>query len=313
MSTALRAERVGLANENEEAELGGRVEQVPIHAPLAQIREVFDRDGVVCLTDVVEPETIAGLRTAFDSLMASTDMEHFIDEETKQTLGVLTKRRSEILARAPDVIDRIVAQPRMLEFIESYLTQHCTSVLLHQIMALEIHPGEVAQPLHRDNMLWPDPGRRIPMGVALHVPLHDFTPETGATRVVLGSHRWPEALDYDPELEGGWSRYYSPERAREPGAETVVEAPLGSCVIFDGALVHGGGANTSQERVRQSLLVGYCLGWLRGETNQQLMWPPEVARDFPRSLQRLIGYALEGKVLGCLQIGLDPIVLLENG
>ena len=72
------------------------------------------------------------------------------------------------------------------------------------------------------------------------------------------------------------------------------------------------GANTTPDRVRQSLLVGYCLGWLRGETNQQLMWPPEVARDFPRKLRRLIGYAVEGNVIGCIQLGQDRIVLLED-
>lgn len=156
------------------------------------------------------------------------------------------------------------------------------------------------------------------MGVALMVPLSDFTTETGSTRAVLGSHLWPEALHYDPKESGeeetrfgdGWDAYGYPTGIEED-IVSVVEAPLGSFVLFDGAVLHGGGANQTDDRVRRSLLVGYCLGWLRGETNQQLMWPPEVAREFPREVQKLIGYSVEGGILGCIQLGQDPISLLE--
>ena len=89
-------------------------------------------------------------------------MEHYINDKLKNTLGVLTKRRSEILALAPDVIAQLITEPRMMEVIDARLKPYCTSVLIHQVMALEIHPGEVAQPLHRDNALWKMPGRRIP-------------------------------------------------------------------------------------------------------------------------------------------------------
>ena len=93
---------------------------------------------------------------------------------------------------------------------------------------------------------------------------------------------------------------------------SVVEAPLGSIVVFDGDLLHGGGANTTENVVRKSIIGGYCLGWLRGEVNQQLMWPPEVARNFSPELQKLIGYSIEGGLLGGIQLGEDPISLLQT-
>jgi ectoine hydroxylase-related dioxygenase (phytanoyl-CoA dioxygenase family) len=149
------------------------------------------------------------------------------------------------------------------------------------------------------------------------VPLENFTAETGATQVILGSHLWPEAGYIDPKdvedrlSDGrGWNKYHSP--AIDPDDVTVVDAPLGSMVVFDGDVLHGGGANSSDGIVRKSILFGYCLGWLRGETNQQLMWPPEIARNFPREVQELIGYSSEGGILGCIQLGQDPIVLLED-
>mgnify|MGYP002879116741 CR=1 FL=1 len=322
MLEAVNKDYLDLSNTSDIAEIGGRVEQIPITAPFEETLRIYQRDGIVCLTDAVSRDAVSGVLDEFDSLMATTDMEHFFRGQTDKNpgesiLGVLTKRRSEILARSPDLVGQLLTQPRLLELVKAHLTKYATSVLIHQVLSLEVLPGEVAQALHRDNALWPIPGNRIPLSVATMVPLENFTAETGATQVILGSHLWPEAGYIDPkDVEGrlsdgrGWNRYHSP--AIDPDAVTVVDAPLGSMVVFDGDVLHGGGANSSNGIVRKSILFGYCLGWLRGETNQQLMWPPEIARNFPRQVQELIGYSSEGGILGCIQLGQDPIVLLED-
>ena len=322
MLEAVNKDYLDLSNTSDIAEIGGRVEQIPITAPFEETLRIYQRDGIVCLTDAVSRDAVSGVLDEFDSLMATTDMEHFFRGQTDKNpgesiLGVLTKRRSEILARSPDLVGQLLTQPRLLELVKAHLTKYATSVLIHQVLSLEVLPGEVAQALHRDNALWPIPGNRIPLSLATMVPLENFTAETGATQVILGSHLWPEAGYIDPKdvedrlSDGrGWNRYHSP--AIDPDAVTVVDAPLGSMVVFDGDVLHGGGANSSDGIVRKSILFGYCLGWLRGETNQQLMWPPEIARNFPRQVQELIGYSSEGGILGCIQLGQDPIVLLED-
>ena len=322
MLEAVNKDYLELSNTSDIAEIGGRVEQIPITAPFEETLRIYQRDGIVCLTDAVSRDVVSGILDEFDSLMATTDMEHFFRGQTDKNpgesiLGVLTKRRSEILARSPDLVGQLLTQPRLLELVKAHLTKYATSVLIHQVLSLEVLPGEVAQALHRDNALWPIPGNRIPLSVATMVPLENFTAETGATQVILGSHLWSEAGYIDPKdvedrlSDGrGWNRYHSP--AIDPDAVTVVDAPLGSMVVFDGDVLHGGGANSSDGIVRKSILFGYCLGWLRGETNQQLMWPPEIARNFPRQVQELIGYSSEGGILGCIQLGQDPIVLLED-
>jgi ectoine hydroxylase-related dioxygenase (phytanoyl-CoA dioxygenase family) len=322
MLEAVNKDYLELSNTSDIAEIGGRVEQIPITAPFEETLRIYQRDGIVCLTDAVSRDVVSGILDEFDSLMATTDMEHFFrgQEDSnpgESILGVLTKRRSEILARSPDLVGQLLTQSRLLELVNAHLTKYATSVLIHQVLSLEVLPGEVAQALHRDNALWPIPGNRIPLGVATMVPLENFTAETGATQVILGSHLWPEAGYIDPKdvedrlSDGrGWNKYHSP--AIDPDDVTVVDAPLGSMVVFDGDVLHGGGANSSDGIVRKSILFGYCLGWLRGETNQQLMWPPEIARNFPREVQELIGYSSEGGILGCIQLGQDPIVLLED-
>ncbi len=311
-----------LSNKGDTAEIGGRVEQIPVTAPFEETLRIFQRDGIVVLTEALSLDVTSGILDEFNSMMATTEMEHHFQNQkdnkpVETVLGVLTKRRSEILARAPELVGQLLTQPRLLGLVEAHLKKYASTVLIHQVLSVEINPGEVAQPLHRDNGLWPIPGRRIPLGVATMTPLENFTAETGATQVILGSHLWPDAEYIDPKdvedrlIDGkGWIRYQTPDT--DPDSVTVVEAPLGSIVLFDGDVLHGGGANTTENVVRKSIIGAYCVGWLRGEVNQQLMWPPEVARKFSRELQQLIGYSVEGGILGGIQLGEDPITLLET-
>ena len=322
MSQAATQKRFDLSNTSDTAEIGGRVEQIPVTAPFEETLRIFKRDGIVVLTDALSLDVVSGIVDEFDSMMATTEMEHHFRAQKDShpgdsILGVLTKRRSEILARVPELVGQLLTQPRLLELVDAHLKKYASTVLIHQVLSLEIYPGEIAQPLHRDNGLWPIPGRRFPLGVANMVPLENFTAETGATRVILGSHLWSDAQYIDPkDVEDrlsdarGWDRYQLPKT--DPDSVTVVEAPLGSIVLFDGDVLHGGGANTTEDIVRKSIIFGYCLGWLRGEVNQQLMWPPEVAREFSREVQELIGYSVEGGILGGIQLGQDPIALLED-
>ena len=231
MLEAVNKDYLELSNTSDIAEIGGRVEQIPITAPFEETLRIYQRDGIVCLTDAVSRDVVSGILDEFDSLMATTDMEHFFRGQTDKNpgesiLGVLTKRRSEILARSPDLVGQLLTQPRLLELVKAHLTKYATSVLIHQVLSLEVLPGEVAQALHRDNALWPIPGNRIPLSLATMVPLENFTAETGATQVILGSHLWPEAGYIDPKdvedrlSDGrGWNRYHSP--AIDPDAELV--------------------------------------------------------------------------------------------
>jgi len=189
MTHAIQEDGIQLSNTGKVVEIGEKVEQVPVSATLEEIKEAFDRDGVVCLADAFAPETIEAVLVELNSLMSSTHMEHFLNDEIKGHIGRPDKtpiRNSRDGTRANHAACRATTSDGTHR---AYLTKHGTSVLLHQIIALGIHPGEVGQPIHRDNgFLWPIPGRCIPMGVVLMVPLADFTREAGSTRVILGSH-----------------------------------------------------------------------------------------------------------------------------
>jgi ectoine hydroxylase-related dioxygenase (phytanoyl-CoA dioxygenase family) len=109
--------------------------------------------------------------------------------------------------------------------------------------------------------------------------LTDFTTANGATRLVPGSHRKP-----NPEYGGDYETF-------------AAEMARGSVLIWDGALWHGGGANTTDRR-RVGIAMNYCAGFIRQQENQQLGISPETVRNFSPRLQELVGYGVYRGLIG---------------
>ena len=127
---------------------------------------------------------------------------------------------------------------------------------------------------------------------------------------------WPDAEYIDPkDVEGrlsggqGWKRYQTPNT--DPEAVSVVEAPLGSIVVFDETCFMGR-REYHENVVRKSIIGGYCLGWLRGEGESTAYVAARSSSKFSPELQKLIGYSIEGGLLGGIQLGEDPISLLQT-
>jgi ectoine hydroxylase-related dioxygenase (phytanoyl-CoA dioxygenase family) len=203
-------------------------------------------------------------------------------------LGRRTRRFSALFARAPRTID-LAINPTILGMVQKLLKDDAIQINLTQAIAID--PGEPAQALHRDEAMFP---ARFPGEVMVNVlwTLDDFTDANGATRVVPGSHRWPK------------------ERRGQDDESIAAEAPAGSAIIWLGSTVHGGGGNRTN-LPRRGLIISYSLGWLAPAEKLLLSIPPEVARGFPRRLQRLMGYQVHHPNLGWIE-GRDPIEWLEG-
>jgi ectoine hydroxylase-related dioxygenase (phytanoyl-CoA dioxygenase family) len=101
----------------------------------------------------------------------------------------------------------------------------------------------------------------------------DFTEANGATRIVPGSHLWPES--------------------REPRDDEVVaaEMPAGSVLFWAGGLLHGAGANQT-DGVRCGYFVSFSVGWVRQEENHYLEMPLADALELTPEMRDLIGYKM---------------------
>ncbi|MDJ0779401.1 MAG: phytanoyl-CoA dioxygenase family protein [Gammaproteobacteria bacterium] len=192
--------------------------------------------------------------------------------------GYSTLRLGRILALSRSAAE-LIAHPRVLEVADAILRPHCESYRIGSCTAIEIHPGEAAQALHRDDDIYPI---RIP-GVEFQFSamwaLDDFTEENGATRVVPASQGQDEQPEYDQ------------------GDTLAAVMSAGSVLFYLGSVVHGGGANRG-DRPRTGLINTYSLGWLRQEENHYLAIPREVADSYPEPVRRLMGYQAHGSYLG---------------
>ncbi len=231
------------------------------------------QDGGVIVADQVSDDVIdrilENLRGPFD------EQGHKFQNDFN---GYTTLRLGGILGLSRASAD-LIAHPRVMEVADAVLKRHCSSYRIGSTTAIEIHPGEKAQVLHRDDGFYPLRLPDVEFQISAMWALHDFTVENGATRIVPGSH-------HDRDIDS----------AEEKDVEQAVMS-RGSVLFYLGSTLHGGGANTTNA-ARTGLINTYSLGWLRQEENQYLTVPREIADSYPDHVRRLMGYQAHGRYLG---------------
>jgi ectoine hydroxylase-related dioxygenase (phytanoyl-CoA dioxygenase family) len=176
--------------------------------------------------------------------------------------------------------------PLVLPVVRAVLGADCQ---LGTYGTVSIGPGEKAQAIHADDTLYKLARPHPDLYLNVMIALSDYTEANGATRLVPGSHRWPD----DPELR------FLPAGETDGRWPTVAAAmPRGSVCFFLGTTYHGGGANRTST-VRHGMTVAYCAGWVRPQENFLVAVTQERAAGFDPDLQGLIGYRTNrGGVLG---------------
>ena len=182
---------------------------------------------------------------------------------------------------------KLMAHPGTLEVADATLKRHCENYQIGSMTAIEIHPGETAQILHRDGDFYPIAIPGVEFQMQTMWALSDFTEENGATRIVTDSDVLKGVKNAETEAF---------ENIDESKVAQAV-MPRGSVLYWLQSTIHGGGANTASTP-RSGLFVSYSLGWLRQEDNQYLILPREVADSYPDTVRRLLGYQAHGKYLG---------------
>jgi len=255
---------------------------LPATATAAEVGTVLARDGVVIVDRLVAPAVMDRIRDelAPHLLATSPGQDAFSGARTRRTGG--------LIARSVTCRD-LVMHPLVLGTVAQVLAD-ATNFQLHLTQVIAIDPGEVAQPIHRDQ--WAYDFFSFPRGFEVQCnglwAMTDFTEANGATRVVPTSNHHDDGLQLTPA-------------DTEPA-----EMQRGSLLLYTGSLYHGGGANRSDE-TRYGINITYNRAWLRQEENQYLSVPPEVARTLPVPLLRLIGYARGAYALGYVDDLRDPI------
>jgi ectoine hydroxylase-related dioxygenase (phytanoyl-CoA dioxygenase family) len=251
-----------------------------------QVADVLARDGCAVIDRVASPETMKRLREELSPYLDSvrTGPDEFAGKHTRRIGGLIARS-----ATARDLVESDVVLGAVREVLS-----HSKNFQLHLTQVIAIGPGETSQAIHRDQ--WAFDFFPFPSGYEVQCntlwAMTDFTERNGATRVIPGSHRLADRLEFTQD-------------DTEPA-----EMEQGSVLLYTGALYHGGGANRS-DAVRLGLNITYNLAWLRQEENQYLSVPREIACELPESLLRLMGYAQGAYALGYVDDLRDPIEVVR--
>ena len=226
-------------------------------------------DGYAVVPDFIDAETVnrlrRGLAPVFDDIGSRMTDDH--GQQTVHTHNLLAKTRA---------VDDVLMHDLLLKLVEGLLGP---DFQISGVAAMRPGPGDERQRMHQDDGHYPIPRPHRPLIVNTLIALDPFTVENGATEVVPGSHRWTRRVDQD-----------------EP--TVAVEMPEGGLLLWEGALWHRGGGNTTRNGYRRSINVNFNLAWLKQRENQFVGVPWEVAVAMPEKLQALIGYKLTNFGLG---------------
>lgn len=239
----------------------------------------LNRDGYCVIRRAIAPERVDAISADLAERFARTP---FCDGTF---YGGRTKRFGGVLKRSA-AAEAFVRHPLILDVVQGVLGPWCDRFQLNLTQALQIHPGQGAQPAHRDQDMWGGPKGQMEYLVNVMWPFSPYRRENGATVIHPMSHN------------GG------------SGERPAIHAEMdpGDVLLFLGSTLHGGGANDS-DRPRTGMIVSYSLGWLKPYENQWLVYPPEVARTFSPELARLVGYQQHRPNLGNYE-GRCPSILL---
>src|SRR5215510_6773861 len=158
------------------------------------VHEALRDDGAVIVEGLLDADVVARVNheveatvgaAAAGEKMFNPVLEAFHGPQTKQVSGVPGISRT----FAVDVM----CHPMYLAVCDRVLLPSCARYQLNLGHLLQRGPGADEQWFHRDELVWNDvPSPHPELQLASVIAFVDFTRENGATRIVPGSHRWPD-------------------------------------------------------------------------------------------------------------------------
>jgi len=253
-----------------------------------------------------------GTRASVDDIVAGLDaagcavVERFLDADKVDALnaelapyreqtpsgrndfeGFSTRRVYALFGKVRG-FDDVATHPTVLGVLDRILGAHYQ---LSGPVGIDIGPGEVAQVMHRDDVVYPLAWPHQQVVLNTMWALDDFTVDNGATMIVPGSH------------------VTAPDDRPPDSAAVAATMPAGSVMFYVGTVWHRGGANRTERR-RLGVILEYVAAWLRAQENHVAAVPVELMRTLPERLQELLGYNIYPPFLGYVD-GRDPRRILE--
>jgi ectoine hydroxylase-related dioxygenase (phytanoyl-CoA dioxygenase family) len=245
------------------------------------------RDGFTIIEDFLDADHLTAVRAGLAPYLGSHNGRNGFE-------GFQTERVYTLVGRGVK-FEAVTADERVMSLLDRFLQP---GYLLTASQAINIHPGERAQPLHFDDSFYQLPRPRPPISLSVICAVDDFTAENGATELISGSHLW-----------GNEGREMAPEALEAMVKPAIM--PAGAALVFLGTLIHRGGANRSA-KPRLAFTSQYCEPWARTQENFYLGVPRDQVAGMSAVVKSLLGYNIWPPFMGQVTAS-HPLKALEPG
>ncbi|KAL6251772.1 hypothetical protein RBB50_001982 [Rhinocladiella similis] len=255
-----------------------KVPQIHASAGPDKILEVVKEHGGVIIKEFLGKDDVSALDRdlvkAFASIGAGSKFE---GEKFKEFHGQQTKRLTNVVTHSEVFRYNLLDKDLVYDVLDRVFEHDNKAYWMLAAQGIQIGPGNRAQPLHRDQgqyRVFNRWGRDAPEAVVnFLIATTRFTDENGATRVLPGSHCWPD-----------FSEQGNPE-------DTVsAEMEPGDCLFISGKTLHGGGSNRTADELRRALAFSFSAAYLTPEEAFPHQISKDIAKTMSKRAQRSIGF-----------------------
>lgn len=258
---------------------------VPNTTPAEEILAIMERDGAVVIQNFATSAQVEQMNRDFDKPVMETGPgskkqgEEF--ELLKEFHGYQTTRVNNLITHSRVMREEILDMDLFHEIGRLLYEEESGDWWLMAAQLIQIGPGNKAQFIHRDlenYTAFVPMGKNAPRVTTNYMlALTDFTEANGATRVILGSHKWD---DFTLSMED-----------RLDHSKTIpAEMKAGDALLWDGKLLHSGGANVTTNEFRRGVTIPVSPAYFTPEESFAFSVSLDIAKTLSPRVQKAIGF-----------------------
>ncbi|KAL4768066.1 hypothetical protein BDW60DRAFT_211352 [Aspergillus nidulans var. acristatus] len=249
-----------------------QIRRLPVSTDPGEIWNVAEEDGAVIIKGFLPPDVVQQFNKDLDAISKTVPTARkflYYDDPMPSTLRWM----SYLPVLSPTFRHDILNNPAMHGVLKEAFKATGDYWMITGV-AMEDFPGDNGQDLHRDEATHPlihHMKADAPiLSVSLITALTDFTEENGATRLILGSHKWAEK--------------------GKPSEEQTVRATMepGDVLVMLQGMVHGGSPHMGESARR--LLFTQMASCQLTPTETYMSVPRPLVESMTPLAQKMIGW-----------------------